>query len=230
MIASVHLADVGVKSALAIARRPPAPGSIAGLRHANVGIAAPLGGSVVPLGAVRSRRASSRSGMTTMRSTGSSASIRLQPFASGCRVRLAPLARTVRGPDCRATCRRNATSITTDPRPCSRSAGCGDPVDPIPPQSAKAEASSRRQIAGTHLGYRARASAHSSHVLGVGVDAGVVDVRLRSLRAGPSRRDRDRPRRSRSTTSPRSSASARTVSQGHLDGKNPLAEAWMANT
>lgn len=48
MIASVHLADVGVRSALAIARKAPPPGSIPGLRHANVGLAAPLGGSVIP--------------------------------------------------------------------------------------------------------------------------------------------------------------------------------------
>ena len=48
MIASVHLADVGVRKTLALTRKPPAPGSIPGLRHANVGIAAPLGGSAFP--------------------------------------------------------------------------------------------------------------------------------------------------------------------------------------
>src|SRR5207247_4254949 len=47
-IASVHVADVGVRSALALTRTPPAPGSIAGLRNAEVAIAAPLGGSVFP--------------------------------------------------------------------------------------------------------------------------------------------------------------------------------------
>jgi hypothetical protein len=48
MIASVHLADVGVRRALALTRKPPAAGSIPGLRNANVGIGAPLGGSVFP--------------------------------------------------------------------------------------------------------------------------------------------------------------------------------------
>ena len=48
MIASVHLADVGVRSALALNRKVPAPGSIPGLRHANMALAAPLGGSVLP--------------------------------------------------------------------------------------------------------------------------------------------------------------------------------------
>jgi hypothetical protein len=48
MIASVHIADVGVRSALSMTRKAPPPGSIPGLRNANVGLAAPLGGSVVP--------------------------------------------------------------------------------------------------------------------------------------------------------------------------------------
>ena len=48
MIASVHIADVGVRSALSITRKAPAPGSIPGLRNANVGLAAPLGGSLFP--------------------------------------------------------------------------------------------------------------------------------------------------------------------------------------
>jgi hypothetical protein len=48
MIASVHIADVGVGSALRLARRAPKPGSIPGLRHANVALAAPLGGSMAP--------------------------------------------------------------------------------------------------------------------------------------------------------------------------------------
>jgi hypothetical protein len=48
MIASVHVADVGVPAALRISRKAPAVGSIAGLRNANVALAAPLGGSVMP--------------------------------------------------------------------------------------------------------------------------------------------------------------------------------------
>jgi hypothetical protein len=48
MIASVHLADVGVPAAFRIARKAPPDGSIPGLRHANVALAAPLGGSVLP--------------------------------------------------------------------------------------------------------------------------------------------------------------------------------------
>jgi hypothetical protein len=48
MRASVHVADVGVRSALTLTRKPPVPGSIAGLRNAEVGIAAPLGPSLMP--------------------------------------------------------------------------------------------------------------------------------------------------------------------------------------
>jgi hypothetical protein len=49
MIASVHIVDVGARSALAIARKAPAAGSIAGLRHADVGVAAPLVDKVLPI-------------------------------------------------------------------------------------------------------------------------------------------------------------------------------------
>jgi hypothetical protein len=48
MIASVHIADVGLRSALPLLRKAPPPGSIPGLRHADVGAAAPLGGSALP--------------------------------------------------------------------------------------------------------------------------------------------------------------------------------------
>ncbi len=48
MRASVHLADVGARSALTLSRKPPAPGSIAGLRNAEVGLAAPLRPGVLP--------------------------------------------------------------------------------------------------------------------------------------------------------------------------------------
>ncbi len=48
MIASVHIADVGARSALAITRKAPAPGSIAGLRSAGVGLAAPLSSTFLP--------------------------------------------------------------------------------------------------------------------------------------------------------------------------------------
>ena len=48
MIASVHVADVGPRRALGVLRRAPHPGSTAGLRHANVALAAPLSSSVVP--------------------------------------------------------------------------------------------------------------------------------------------------------------------------------------
>jgi hypothetical protein len=48
MIASVHIADVGARSALAIVRKAPAPESIAGLRDAGVGLAAPLRSAFLP--------------------------------------------------------------------------------------------------------------------------------------------------------------------------------------
>ena len=48
MIASVHLADVGARRALALSRKPPAPASIPGLRSANAGLCAPLSASVLP--------------------------------------------------------------------------------------------------------------------------------------------------------------------------------------
>jgi hypothetical protein len=48
MIASVHLADVGARSALSVLRKPPRPASTAGLRHATAALAAPLSGSFRP--------------------------------------------------------------------------------------------------------------------------------------------------------------------------------------
>jgi hypothetical protein len=48
MRASVHVADVGARSALTLTRKPPAAGSIPGLRNAEVGIGAPLSGSLLP--------------------------------------------------------------------------------------------------------------------------------------------------------------------------------------
>lgn len=48
MIASVHIADVGVRSALAMQRKAPRPASTPGLRHADVALAAPLSARVIP--------------------------------------------------------------------------------------------------------------------------------------------------------------------------------------
>lgn len=45
MIASVHIADIGARSTLAVQRKRPRPNDIAGLRSASVAIAAPLSGS-----------------------------------------------------------------------------------------------------------------------------------------------------------------------------------------
>lgn len=42
MVASIHVADVGVRSALSLLRRCPSPASARGLRHANSAIAVPL--------------------------------------------------------------------------------------------------------------------------------------------------------------------------------------------
>ena len=42
MIASVHIADVGGRSALALVPKVPKPAEISGLRHANMALAAPL--------------------------------------------------------------------------------------------------------------------------------------------------------------------------------------------
>lgn len=47
-IVSVHLADLGVARTLRLQARGPKAGRIAGLRHADVGIAAPLTESVLP--------------------------------------------------------------------------------------------------------------------------------------------------------------------------------------
>jgi hypothetical protein len=48
MIASVHVADLGVRSTLAVIRKAPKAGSIEGLRQANVAFAAPLGPALLP--------------------------------------------------------------------------------------------------------------------------------------------------------------------------------------
>jgi hypothetical protein len=42
MIASVHVADVGARRALPALVRPPRPGAVPGLRHADIGLTAPL--------------------------------------------------------------------------------------------------------------------------------------------------------------------------------------------
>jgi hypothetical protein len=46
VIASVHFADIPVRSVLGLLRKAPKPGSIEGLRHADIGIAAPLSASL----------------------------------------------------------------------------------------------------------------------------------------------------------------------------------------
>lgn len=48
MIASVHVADVGGLKALGVLRKSPKAASTPGLRHANVGLTAPLSGSLRP--------------------------------------------------------------------------------------------------------------------------------------------------------------------------------------
>lgn len=48
MITSVHLADVGARSGLAMMRHAPRPDATTGLRHANLGLAAPLSGRLRP--------------------------------------------------------------------------------------------------------------------------------------------------------------------------------------
>lgn len=48
-VVSVHIADIGAGPGLRLlARRRPRPGSVAGLRHADLGAAAPLSGSLLP--------------------------------------------------------------------------------------------------------------------------------------------------------------------------------------
>lgn len=46
MIVSVNIANVGVRHALSLLARPPRPAAVPGLRHAEVGITAPLSGSL----------------------------------------------------------------------------------------------------------------------------------------------------------------------------------------
>jgi hypothetical protein len=53
MLASVHLADTGARSALSILRKPPDPGTVPGLRHVDAALAAPLRGAVRPAPDVR---------------------------------------------------------------------------------------------------------------------------------------------------------------------------------
>ena len=48
VIASVHIADVGVGAALKVLRKAPSPASVSGLRQANVALAAVLGKGVLP--------------------------------------------------------------------------------------------------------------------------------------------------------------------------------------
>jgi hypothetical protein len=47
MIASVHIANLGIGSAASVIRKAPKPGGVAGLRHADVAITAPLSASIL---------------------------------------------------------------------------------------------------------------------------------------------------------------------------------------
>jgi hypothetical protein len=47
MIASVHVADVGLVSALSVVRKAPKPAEVPGLRHAEVAVTAPLSASLL---------------------------------------------------------------------------------------------------------------------------------------------------------------------------------------
>jgi hypothetical protein len=47
-VASVHIADVGVRKGLRFVRKAPTPGSIDGLRRADVALTGPLSASVMP--------------------------------------------------------------------------------------------------------------------------------------------------------------------------------------
>lgn len=49
MIVSVQLADVGLRAAPAVLRRPPQPGRVPGLTYAETVTTAPLGGGLLPL-------------------------------------------------------------------------------------------------------------------------------------------------------------------------------------
>ena len=48
MLASVHVADVGARAALAFGVKTPKPAEVDGLRHANVAFAASLSASTLP--------------------------------------------------------------------------------------------------------------------------------------------------------------------------------------
>jgi hypothetical protein len=48
VIASVHIADITRRGALGVLRKAPKVESVPGLRHANVGLCAPLGPSAIP--------------------------------------------------------------------------------------------------------------------------------------------------------------------------------------
>ena len=91
VIASVHLADVGVRTALGVLRRPPIADSIPGLRHANVGVAGPLSGSLLPSPTLR------RVGLIAFWEAGDALDRFeaghpcAEPFFDGWRVRLDPL-------------------------------------------------------------------------------------------------------------------------------------------
>jgi hypothetical protein len=91
MIASVHIADMGARSALGVNRKLPPAGSIAGLRSAAVAIAAPLSDKV--LGPVQFGRAALIAFWDDDAAVDRFVSGHplAEKFASGWQVRLAPL-------------------------------------------------------------------------------------------------------------------------------------------
>ncbi len=192
MIASVHLADVGVASALAITRKVPPAGSIAGLRHAQVALAAPLGGSILPSPQF------GRAGLIAFWDGDDPLDRFLgdhplaAKFSSGWHVRLAPLPRlrqlawtATRHPDrTRRRLRRSRRRAHARSPPC-------EPADPFPAHECESR-SERRRGSRPHLGDRPGPSTVARRDLfAVGLDAGAVDIRLWAPRPGPPGRDRD---------------------------------------
>ncbi|MDP9336496.1 MAG: spheroidene monooxygenase [Actinomycetota bacterium] len=91
MIASVHLADLSVRRALAVLRRAPDPASTPGLRYSKVALAAPLRSSILPAPDLK------RPGLIAFWDDDDALSRFLAedrastPFAQGWHVRLVPL-------------------------------------------------------------------------------------------------------------------------------------------
>ena len=226
VIASVDVADVGKGAALGVVRKAPSPEKALGLRQANVALTAPLAAPSVP-SPTSVASAWSPSGTTTPRRPVPRERPDGQKLVDGWRVRLDPIRMHGSWPGL------PTTSRSSGGRP--RRTGRGPHPRPREgaPRSSRSSAPARRPkarcwCARAHLGDRHGEAAVRLDLLPVGSRATRSELRLRRRmpeHPAPIAVDHAHPFHHQSAF-----IRFRPYgSEGKLDGRNPLAERWMAS-